>query len=118
MVRAFWLQKLAHLLARKKPVWVAGVRRAGKTTLAKALAPERYFDCELPRVRTQLEDPELFFRKLGGGLMVLDEVHRLQNPSEVIKIAADYFPELQVIATGSSTLAAKRKFHDTLTGRK
>lgn len=50
--------------------------------------------------------------------MALDEIHRLLRPAEVLKIAADYFPDVRVIATGSSTLAAKAKFSDTLTGRR
>lgn len=49
---------------------------------------------------------------------MLDEVHRLDNPAEVLKICADHHPTLKVIATGSSTLAATAKFRDTLTGRK
>ena len=65
-----------------------------------------------------MEEPEAFFRRQGKALVVLDEVHRLQNPSEVLKIAADHFPGVQLVATGSSTLAAKNKFKDTLTGRK
>lgn len=50
--------------------------------------------------------------------VVLDEIHRLANPSEVLKIAADHFPRVRVIATDTSTLAAKDKFNDTLAGRK
>ncbi|HSM89941.1 MAG TPA: AAA family ATPase, partial [Desulfobacterales bacterium] len=48
----------------------------------------------------------------------MDEVHRLDNPSELLKIAADHYPELKIIATGSSTLGASARFKDTLTGRK
>jgi len=77
-----------------------------------------YFDFELPSVRRQLESPELFFADLRGLRVALDEIHRLARPSEVLKIAADHFPDIRVIATGSSTLAAKAKFADTLTGRK
>jgi len=33
-------------------------------------------------------------------------------------IGADEFPRLQILATGSSTLAATQKFRDSLTGRK
>ena len=51
-------------------------------------------------------------------LVVLDKVHQLQNPSEVLKIAADHFNQIKVIAMGSSTLEVKRKFSHTLTGRK
>ena len=99
-------------------MWLAGVRRVGKTTLARALPGARYLDCELPRVRVDLEDPELFLRRAGRGIIVLDEIHRLQDPAEVLKIAADHFPAVSIVATGSSTLSARRKFRDTLAGRK
>lgn len=118
MKRSFWLDRIEHAQKLHNVVWLSGVRRAGKTTLANDLPSVRYFDCELPRVRIDLEDPELFLRRAGRGTIVLDEVHRLAAPSEVLKIAADHFPKLTVIATGSSTLAARRKFRDTLTGRK
>ena len=103
---------------RRNVVWLSGVRRVGKTTLARTLPGARYFDCELPRVRIELEDPELFLRRAGPGLIVLDEIHRLGAPSELLKIAADHFPEVSVVATGSSTLAARAKFRDTLAGHK
>jgi predicted AAA+ superfamily ATPase len=48
----------------------------------------------------------------------MDEVHRLANPSEILKIAADHFPKIKIVATGSSTLGASAKFKDTLAGRK
>ena len=99
-------------------VWLTGVRRSGKTTLAKSLPNVRYFDCELPRTRAQLSDPEGFLEQHRGERIVLDEVHRLPNPSELLKIAADHFPDIRLLATGSSTLGASARFRDTLTGRK
>jgi len=36
----------------------------------------------------------------------------------VLKIAADVYPDLRILATGSSILAATKKFRDSLTGRK
>jgi predicted AAA+ superfamily ATPase len=65
-----------------------------------------------------MEDPEGFLEGLRGKRIVLDEVHRLNNPSELLKIAADHYPDIRVIATGSSTLSASSKFKDTLAGRK
>jgi uncharacterized protein len=65
-----------------------------------------------------LDDPEGFLRDLGKKTIVLDEIHRLENPSEVLKIAADHFRKMKVLATGSSTLGASAKFRDTLAGRK
>ena len=99
-------------------IWLTGVRRSGKTTLCKQLTPEAYFDCELPSVRKKLLDPEQFFLDLDETLCTLDEIHRLENAAEVLKIAADHFPYIKVIATGSSSLSAGKKFQDTLTGRK
>jgi predicted AAA+ superfamily ATPase len=116
--RSFWKERIGRLLARRNVLWLAGVRRTGKTTLCRSVAGARYFDCELPRVRRAVEDPETFLRGREGETIVLDEIHRLLNPTEVLKIAADHFPRVKVVATGSSTLAARRKFRDTLTGRK
>lgn len=99
-------------------LWLAGVRRAGKTFLCRSLREVEYFDCELPRTRRLMDDPEGFLEERRGRRVVLDEVHRLGNPSELLKIAADHFPETPILATGSSTLEASAKFRDTLTGRK
>lgn len=103
---------------QRSVVWLSGVRRVGKTTLCQSLSDIEYFDCELPRVRRMLDDPEAFLRSMRGKRVVLDEIHRLQNPSEILKIAADHYPDTLLLATGSSTLGATKKFRDTLTGRK
>jgi len=116
--REFWLDHLRRAWRARSVVWLAGVRRAGKTCLCRSLDDIEYFDCELPRTRRQMDDPEGFLGELRGRRIVLDEVHRLANPSELLKIAADHFPDVQILATGSSTLEATAKFRDTLTGRK
>ncbi len=116
--RSFWIKRIEDRWKKKSILWLAGVRRAGKTTLCQSLKEVDYFDCELPRVRRLMEDPEAFLEDKKGKRIVLDEIHRLANPTELLKIAADHFPEVKIIATGSSTLQASSKFRDTLTGRK
>jgi predicted AAA+ superfamily ATPase len=116
--RHYWLALIERSWERKSVLWLSGVRRAGKTFLCKSLPEVQYFDCELPRTRRLLEDPEQFLESWKGKRLVLDEIHRLPNPSELLKIAADHFPSTKIIATGSSTLGASSKFRDTLTGRK
>lgn len=116
--RNFWLKQIENAWEKRSVIWLYGVRRVGKTVLCQSLDQVEYFDCELPRVRRLLEDPEAFLQSLGGKRVILDEVQRLQNPSELLKIAADHYPETKLIATGSSTLQASAKFRDTLTGRK
>lgn len=116
--RDHWIQTIEELWTAKSVIWLAGVRRAGKTFLCQSLQDVDYLDCELPSTRRALEDPESFLGDVGPRRVVLDEIHRLSNPSEVLKIAADYHPETKIIATGSSSLGASRRFRDTLTDRK
>jgi hypothetical protein len=116
--RRHWESQIERAWDQKTILWLAGVRRSGKTTLCQGLPDIEYFDCERPRVRQMLQDPESFLEGLEGRRIVLDEIHRLENPSELLKIAADHYPGVRILATGSSTLGASGKFRDTLAGRK
>ena len=116
--RAFWLARIASAWRRRSVLWLMGVRRVGKTVLCRSLSGVDYYDCELPRIRRLLEDPESFLESRRGKRVVLDEIHRLPNPAELLKIAADHFPDTRVLASGSSTLGASARFRDTLAGRK
>jgi hypothetical protein len=117
--RPFWIKRIEVAWEQAPIVWLTGVRRVGKTVLAQSL-PERaeFLNCDLPSTADRLADPERFFGSLDRKVVVLDEVHQLADPSRLLKIAADAFPQVKVLATGSSTLAATRKFRDSLTGRK
>ena len=116
--RLFWQNLIEEAWQRKNIIWLMGVRRVGKTSLCKSINDIHYFDCERPRVRALMTDPEDFLNSQANKRIVLDEIHRLDNPSEMLKIAADHYPTVKIIATGSSTLGASAKFKDTLTGRK
>lgn len=116
--RKHWINRIEMALQRRSIVWLAGVRRAGKTVLCQSLNNVEYFDCELPRVRQQMDAPQDFLDFHRGKRLIIDEIHRLMRPSELLKIAADYYPETKIVATGSSSLGASSKFADTLTGRK
>lgn len=117
-VRKFWQDRLLQTWQSVPIAWLAGVRRVGKTTLARSLPNHTYLNCDLPSVVERLADPETLLRAVDTPIVVFDEVHQLADPSRVLKIAADEFPHLRILATGSSTLAATHKFRDTLTGRK
>jgi hypothetical protein len=77
------------------------------------LAGGEYFDCELPGVRRALEDPEVVLGGLQGRRVVLDEVHRLHNGPEVLKFAAERFPDVRVLAIGPAKLEACGTFGST-----
>ena len=117
--RTLWLNKIQELWRQKPLVWLSGVRRAGKTSICRQIPEGRYFNCDLPSVQRQLADPEAFFsQQVKDATLLLDEVHRIADPALALKIAADEFPGLRILATGSSTLQATSKFRDSLTDRK
>ncbi|MGA2571276.1 MAG: ATP-binding protein [Terracidiphilus sp.] len=116
--RHYWQELLERAWKQRSVLWLHGVRRVGKTSLCQSLPRIEYFDCELPSARRRMEDPEALLDGLHGKRIVLDEIHRLSNPSELLKIAADHYRDVHIVATGSSTLGASRRFRDTLTGRK
>jgi hypothetical protein len=116
--RPIWQSRIESGWRQAPVVWLCGPRRIGKTVLARSFADAEYLNCDLPSVAQRLRDPETFFRSLKARMVVLDEVHQLPDPSRLLKIGADGFPKLKILATGSSTLAATQKFRDSLTGRK
>jgi predicted AAA+ superfamily ATPase len=118
VARPFWTGLIERAWRKTPIVWLSGVRRVGKTTLANELEGALYLNCDLPSVQARLEDIELFYADHHEGRLILDEVHQLKDPSRLLKIGADTRPKLRILATGSSTLAATQKFRDTLAGRK
>ena len=117
--RPFWIEKIYGAWEKRPIVWLSGVRRVGKTTMAKMFDQAMYLNCDLPSVGRMVSDPEIFFEDLEKDrIVIFDEVHRLEDPSRLLKIAADAYPHLRILATGSSTLSATKKFRDSLTGRK
>ena len=116
--RPYWLARFEHSWKAAPIVWFSGVRRSGKTTLAHMVAGAKFLNCDLPSVQRVLDDPESFYASLREKTVVFDEIHRLQDPSAVLKIGADTRSGLRILATGSSTLAATTKFRDSLAGRK
>jgi len=119
-LRPFWMERIEATWRETPIVWLSGVRRSGKTTLADCLGAERayYVNCDLPTVEDRVRDPVVFFQNCPKSVVVFDEIHQLRDPARLLKIGADLFPKLKILATGSSTLAASMKFRDTLTGRK
>jgi predicted AAA+ superfamily ATPase len=117
--RPYWLKQIKDAWDIRPLIWLSGVRRSGKTTLCKMVPDAVYLNCDLPSVARQLENPEFFYNNLKKDANVIfDEIHRLNNPTGILKIGTDEFPRLKILATGSSTLAATNKFRDSLTGRK
>jgi uncharacterized protein len=117
-------------------VFLLGTRQTGKTTLAQLLANNSsyskdetwYFDFEDKQYRQLFNTATIASLKqilrLEGidfnqrHLLIFDEIQLLDDPSNLVKLLHDHFPTLKIIATGSSSLRIKKKFSDSLAGRK
>ncbi|MDE2883062.1 MAG: AAA family ATPase, partial [Acidobacteriota bacterium] len=84
--RQLWLDRIRRAWLHRPIVWLSGVRRVGKTTLARMLPGARHLNCELPAAVRTLADPELFLGgQPSGAILVFDEIHRLPDPSLLLK---------------------------------
>ena len=50
-------------------------------------------------------------------LVILDEAQKITNIGLILKILIDTYPDLQIIATGSSSFDLANKINEPLTGR-
>ena len=116
---------LERWLFRGKVLILYGARQVGKTTLSKALLQPyaedgAYFNCEIQSVRSALSVQEpASLRRLTGGkkIVVFDEAQHVPDIGRVLKILHDTFPDLQIIATGSSSFELANRSAEPLTGR-
>ena len=103
-----------------------GARQTGKTTLAKQILGEAsgktlYMNCDEPDVRLALEgrsSSELRAWVGDARFLVIDEAQRVENIGLTLKLMVDEIPDLQVLATGSSSFTLANRIQEPLTGRK
>jgi len=118
-------EKIEKELFLGKVVILYGPRRVGKTTLAKKILEPFgqdgfYINCEIAPNLAALTsgDPRLIKDFLAGAkVAVLDEAQKVPQIGTVLKLMADTFPEIQIIATGSSSFDLAQKVSEPLTGR-
>lgn len=111
-------------LFQGKAILLYGARQTGKTTLVKDLLtsyPGCYYNADEPDVKARFEhrtSSDLKSLVAGNRLVVIDEAQRIENIGLTIKLMVDSFPEIQVLATGSSSFELADRLKEPLTGRK
>ena len=118
-------ENIKKLLFKKNMIVILGPRQAGKTTLTKKIISEykeegEYFDCQIADVRKcfELGRPDLLFELTKGKKIVaFDEAQTVQDIGAILKVFHDTYPEIQVIATGSSSFDLSNKINEPMTGR-
>ncbi|MCC6323909.1 ATP-binding protein [Candidatus Nomurabacteria bacterium] len=113
-------------LFKGRLVIIFGARRTGKTTLSKEILKNypdiksKYLSCDEPDVVHNLSNKtstELRNYLGDNKLVVIDEAQRVENIGITLKLVVDNYPEIQIIATGSSSFELANKIIEPLTGR-
>lgn len=121
------LQKhIEKLLFKEKVIVIYGARQVGKTTLVQEIQKKYfekslYLNCDEPDIRNSLANKTSTELKniLGNNkFVVIDEAQRVENIGLTLKLITDNFPNIQIIATGSSSFELSNKISEPLTGRK
>ncbi|HPO05550.1 MAG TPA: ATP-binding protein [Candidatus Gracilibacteria bacterium] len=111
-------------LFKGKVIILYGARQVGKTTIAKQLQKEYqgdYFNCDEPDIRqafSQKTSTELKQYLANKKFIILDEAQRIKDIGLSLKLLVDNYPEIQIIATGSSSFDLSNSIKEPLTGRK
>lgn len=112
-------------IGKSNVLLIFGPRQVGKTTLVKQILARRndagaYFNCEQIAVREHfvLGKPEELRELVGARkLVVFDEAQTIVNIGAILKVFVDTYPDVQIIATGSSSFDLANKINEPLTGR-
>ena len=105
-------QYLSKLTSKNRLVGLIGQRGVGKTTLLlqylkqnfKALEYLYFSADDVYIINSSIYDIADEFVRLGGKVIVIDEIHKYQNWANEIKTIYDSFPELIIRFSGSSML--------------
>ena len=117
-------KELESKLFKGKVLILYGPRQSGKTTFLKNFLKKYdntiYINCDVPENRDGLspKSPENLLSFVGKHKVIaIDEAQRVENIGLTLKILVDTYPELQVIATGSSSFDLENTLAEPLTGR-
>lgn len=126
MINRIIKKQINEALFRGKIIVLYGARQVGKTTILKQIALENkekslFLNCDEPNVRNALtEKTSTELKRYIGDkkLVLIDEAQRVTNIGLTLKLLIDTYPEIQVIASGSSSFDLANKINEPLTGRK
>lgn len=121
MIVRWQLKEVMESLRYRRVVHITGARQTGKTTLAAAvsLPSVRRYTMDNDTLReVATENPIEFTERKSGETLIIDEVQKVPELLNAIKIHVDASQDRgQYLLTGSSSLDFLRKSADSLAGR-
>jgi len=110
------MAQLRDSLSYSPVVAILGPRQCGKTTLAKMIHADHYFDLENPRDLARLDNPQTTLEKLDG-VVVIDEVQLKPELFPLLRYLVDHHPQTQYLILGSASEELIQKSSESLAGR-
>lgn len=126
MIERKLFTEIKKKLFKGKAIIITGTRQTGKTTLLEWLEKETnqksiLLNCDEPDTRKSLTDvTSTQLKGLIGShkIVLIDEAQRIRNIGLTLKLITDKIKDVQLIATGSSSLELNNEINEPLTGRK
>jgi len=126
MIARKTFQNILNKLHKGKAILIFGARQVGKTTLLKVMEDQNdstilHLNGDEPDIRASL--PSMTSSQLKNmigkhSILIIDEAQRITNIGLILKLIVDQIPNVQVIATGSSSFEMANQMNEPLTGRK
>ena len=110
------LEALRARLRHSPITALLGPRQCGKTTLARSLRAEHFFDLEDPRSRARLDEPQTALEGLKGAV-VIDEVQRRPELFHLLRVLADRQAAARYLLLGSASPDLVKEVSESLAGR-
>lgn len=116
---------LQNRIGKGKAIILMGARQVGKTTVLKRIFDGNddvlWLNADEQDVRNIFENATstrlaAFFR--NKKIVVIDEAQRIADIGIKLKLITDQMPEIQLVATGSSSFELANRTNEPLTGRK
>ncbi len=110
--RAELLKRIAYFPATA----ILGPRQCGKTTLARELGGDHFYDLENPRDLVVFDAAQTLLESLDG-LVVIDEVQRRPDLFPLLRHLIDTRPQTKYLLLGSASPDLVRASSESLAGR-
>ena len=125
MITRYIQKSIEDKLFKGKVITLLGARQTGKTTLLRLISKNHskmiWLNADEYDIQEKFKNPTSTGLKalIGSAeLVVIDEAQKISGIGLALKLLVDNYPEVQLIATGSSAFELSNKVNEPLTGRK
>lgn len=125
MIERLQKRKIEEMLGKGKAIMIMGARQVGKSTiLSEMFGGQKDVmwmngdDADVRQLFSGITSTRIRALLSGCRCLVIDEAQRIPDIGLRLKLITDQVPEVQVVATGSSSFELAARVGESLTGRK